>query len=270
MLTAAVVLLGALVLLLGLLVAGLLRSHAEILRALHDLGVDEEALTGPRRSAPEFQVRPGVALPRGEDATDQAADLVGHDPWGTPVSVAVAGTEHRTLLLFLSSGCLTCADFWEAFAQPAELGLRADIRPVLVTKGPEHESEARVRELAPRDTQVVMASEAWTDYEVPVAPYAILIEGRDGRILGEGASASWEQVRTLMHQALDDLAAVDEVPWRRGRSGRGAAREASVDAELLAAGITPGHPSLYSVDSVPHAEVPDAGDPADSPAPEGS
>ncbi|MEX1008507.1 MAG: hypothetical protein WD271_11755 [Acidimicrobiia bacterium] len=35
-----VTLLGVVIALLGLLVAGLLRSHAEVLRALHDLGVD--------------------------------------------------------------------------------------------------------------------------------------------------------------------------------------------------------------------------------------
>lgn len=249
MTTALVVGLAAVVALLAVLVAGLLRSHAEILRALHDLGVDDEMLSGQAAASgsdtPLFQVRPGVALPRGEDSAQQVGEVAGVDPWGAPVSVAVAGTQHRTLLLFLSSGCLTCANFWDALEDPDSLGLRKDIRPVVVTKGPDQESEARVRELAPDGVQVVMSSDAWPAFEVPVAPYAILVEGTDGRVLGEGASASWEQVRTLMHQALDDLDARDEVPWRRGRTGRGKVREASVDAELLAAGITPGHPSLF-------------------------
>ena len=47
--TVLVVAEAAAILLLGLLVAGLLRSHAEILRRLHELGAGME-LTCPRRS----------------------------------------------------------------------------------------------------------------------------------------------------------------------------------------------------------------------------
>ena len=242
--TVAVIVLGLAVLLLGLLVAGLLRSHAEILRSLHELGIGEDGPATARSSEPDFQVRPGVALPRGEGATAGAAELVGNDPWGAPRSIAIGGTTHRTLLMFLSSGCLTCADFWEAFDDPGSLGLRRDIRPVIVTKGADQESEARIRQLAPADVPVVMTTDAWSDYEVPVAPYAILVDGATERILGEGASASWDQVRALMHQALADVEAADEVPGRRRRGATGR-RDADTDAELLAAGITPGHPSLY-------------------------
>ena len=62
--TAAVVALGAAVVLLAVLVAGLLRSHAEILKALHELGagldldakgpvpVTIDGVTTPRRDEP--------------------------------------------------------------------------------------------------------------------------------------------------------------------------------------------------------------------------
>lgn len=243
--TAVVVALGLVVALLAVLVVGLLRSHAEILRALHELGIRDDEPTGATTAAVPFSVRPGVSLPRGEGAVAQMTELVGTDPSGAALSVSLVGVEHRTLLVFLSTGCLTCADFWEAFADPDRLGLRADIRPVIVTKGLAEESQARVQQLAPPGITVVMATDAWGDFEVPVAPYAILLDGHEGRVLGEGASASWEQVRRLMHEALDDLAAIEEVPWRRARRGRGPEREASVDEELRAAGITPGHASLY-------------------------
>src|SRR5439155_8894695 len=87
------------IVLLGLLVAGLLRSHAEILRALHDLGVDlGDARAG---SAPAA----AVSL-RTNDA--DAHDVVGVSPDGDTVTVGVVGVRQPTLVAFLSSGCLTC------------------------------------------------------------------------------------------------------------------------------------------------------------------
>ena len=240
---------------LALLVVGLLRSHAEILRALHELGIGEDgeptSASGARgrragRGTAPFQVRPGVALPRGGDASDQAADLAGVDPWGDPTTIAVAGVEHRTLLAFLSSGCLTCQGFWEAFADPASLGLRPDVRPVIVVKDPSMESMARVQELAPAAVPVVGTDDAWDAYSIPVAPYFVLVDGPTERVLGEGAAATWGQVRNLLEQALDDLAAQGEAGgWQRGRRAEAVRLDEIAEDELRRAGITPGHPSLY-------------------------
>ncbi|MPY96192.1 MAG: hypothetical protein GEV08_24945, partial [Acidimicrobiia bacterium] len=74
------------ILVLGVLVAGLLRSHAEILRALHRLGAGEGdvAVAGPRSLAP----RPAT----GASAGEAAFDVGGTDPWGSAVHVGVAGT----------------------------------------------------------------------------------------------------------------------------------------------------------------------------------
>jgi len=243
--TAAVVALGVVVALLAVLVVGLLRSHAEILHELHDL----RAGTSPPGRL-DRSVRPGVALPRGSGATSMGADLVGLTPEGDPVQIAVRGTDAHTLLVFLSSGCLTCRGFWEALADRPSLGLDASTRPIAVTKGPEQESLSAIAALAPGDVTTVMSSAAWDDYEVPVAPYAILVAAETGQVLGEGAGATWGQVRDLMRQALADLDLGTDADLRarvealRRRGGATGDRDAATDHALLTAGIGPDHPSL--------------------------
>lgn len=238
-----VTLLAAVVALLGLLVAGLLRSHAEILRSLHGLGVDLDP-DAPPGSTP---VAAPHAAPRGApprvDITDRPArDLVGVTPRGDAVSIAVVGVRHSTLLAFLTSGCSTCAGFWEAFARgnPAVPG---DARLVVVTRGPGAESPARLTKFSPREIPVVMSDDAWSAYEVPGAPYFAFVDGPSGQVVGEGAGMSWSQVVSLVEQALDD-AGYDRgrPPSRRRPSGADRA-----DQALLSAGITPGHPSLYGL-----------------------
>src|SRR4051812_3574463 len=103
-----VTLLGVAVGLLALLVAGLLRSHAEILRALHELGLDLDPAAAP--SLPP-RSRPGVS--------GRVVDVDGTDPDGAPLVLAVGNVEHATLLAFLSSTCLTCREFWDAFQDHA-------------------------------------------------------------------------------------------------------------------------------------------------------
>lgn len=79
---ALIVIQTAVVVLLAILVAGLLRSHADILRALHDLGV---GLGDPSTSAgdgepPRLQLDPPQRLPGAP-----AADLAGTTPSGDAV-----------------------------------------------------------------------------------------------------------------------------------------------------------------------------------------
>jgi hypothetical protein len=120
--TVLIVLLGVVVALLAVLVVGLLRSHAEILRRLHELGAgiydesasDDGAATpagesGGVRTQVEIKTRPGVPEPRSAEglvATD-AHDVAGVTPTGSSALVGVVGTGHTTLLAFLSSGCGT-------------------------------------------------------------------------------------------------------------------------------------------------------------------
>ena len=245
--TALVVLLGVAVALLGVLVVSLLRSHAEILRRLHEIdptggpGDAAEHAHGP--TPLDFGVRPGVALPRENDTP--AYDVVGVTAAGEDVALSLVGARTSTLLAFLSSGCVTCLDFWHAFAREQDV-LPDGIRLVVLTKGPEQESSSRVAELSPPGVTVVMSTQAWVDYEVPMSPYFLLVDGPAGYVRGEGAATSWRQLTDLMGQALADTGGVSK-PARRGARrvpASAAERESRIDAELLAAGIRPGDPSL--------------------------
>jgi hypothetical protein len=251
--------------LLGLLVAGLLRSHAEILRALHDLGAGTQhtehaheapaaASTAKVVSELDFPgVREGIAPPRSVDVTDAAvrvADISGLTPWDESVAVGVSSDETRSLVAFLSTGCGTCAGFWDELKQPGGARLPEQTRLVVVTKGEDEESISALRRIAPQDAPVIMSSQAWLDYQVPGSPYFLLIEG--GRVTGEGSGSTWQQVRALLGQASDD----NQV--RRSRKGAavgmgGRDRADRIDRELAAAGILPGDPSLF-----PDADYPDA------------
>jgi hypothetical protein len=92
-----------------------------------------------------------------------------------------------------------------------------------------------------------MSTEAWSDYEVPGSPFFALVDGRTGRRIGEGVAQHFSQVVELVRRAQ-----VDVQPFRLGSRSRaaadgldGPARESANDKELLAAGIHPGHESLY-------------------------
>lgn len=246
--------------LLGLLVVGLLRSHAEILRRLHDLGagLDEVPGEGARAAGgrtargargierDQFKVFPEVPAPGERDDLPVGRDLVGVGPTDDAVSIRVVGAPHTTLIAFLSSTCLTCQRFWDAFAHPDSLGLAAGIRLVIVTKGPDEESPARIADVAPAGVPLVMSSEAWAAYDVPGSPYFVLVDGPSGQARGEGTGIDWPQVRGLLTQVSDDEVFAADLESRRVRkSGADDARERRVDEELLAAGITPGDPSLF-------------------------
>jgi hypothetical protein len=274
--TALVIIQGIVILLLAVLVVGLLRSHAEILRALHDLGVNLEdgapepggtrtfdlgtrnrpATTSAATGASNGVAPPGtpaaariggngMAVPEDGPLGD-AHDLMGVTPRGDGAAVAVTGTEHLTLLAFLSTGCATCLDFWHAFQDPENrrvAGPGANL--VVLTKGPDAESPAAVAELAPLDITTLMSTEAFDDYSVPVAPYFVLIDGNGSRIIGEGAAASFSQLSSLMSKALADGGYGLGAQRTRRDVLRGLRRAASADEALEAAGIGPGHPSLH-------------------------
>lgn len=230
---------GVVILLLGLLVAGLLRSHADILRQLHDLGVGDHSHDGPG-----FRIHPAMPAPGSPTAGDEGSpvfDVTGTDPRGGAVGIRVTGATQPTLLAFLSAGCTTCGEFWQALSDPASS--RGLARLVIVTKGPENESPASIAGLAPRDVPVVMSDRAWGDYGVPGSPYFVLATA--DRVVGEGTATTWEQLRGLVEQAAADMVhpAAGAQPVNPSRSH--ADRADRVDAELRAAGIEPGHPSLY-------------------------
>jgi hypothetical protein len=235
-----VVIEGVAVALLGVLVAGLLRTHADILRSLHRLEIADRpvaiSLSEARGAEPDLRLRPGVPRPRG--VTKPGFDVAGTTPTGDAVQIGVVGAGESTVLAFLSSGCQTCAEFWRAFATGA-VAVPGGGRLVIVTKGPDEESPASIQSLAPPAATTVMSTAAWADYRVRVVPYFVYVHGPSGEVVGEGAAGSWAQISSLLEQALVDGGLLERVGANSDdRHGR-------IDAELMAAGIHPGHPSLY-------------------------
>ena len=221
--TALVVAEAVVILLLGVLVAGLLRSHADILRRLHELDAGAE-------SAP-FQTADGVAPPRATGM--KAPDVAGASPDGGISGIRIAASRRPTLLAFMSTTCSTCDHFWPRFELKEIVQTLGDVRLVIITKGAADESPAEVAKLAPKGIPLVMSSAAWRDYQVPGSPYFILVDPASGTVTGEGSASSWDKLLDLMGFAGDD-SGVDD----RDRAER-------VDAELADAGIHPGDPQLY-------------------------
>ena len=208
-----------LLVLLVVLVAGLLRSNAEILRRLGPGADPVDGVAPP----------PASARPRRESGA-VAPTVSGHTPAGDALSLSFAGgAATPTLLAFLSSGCTTCAGFWEALGEDR---LPAGIQTLIVTKGADREQPGRLRKLAPAGVPVLMSSGAWDDYEVPGAPYFVLV---DQSIQGEGVATTWQALSSLVTDAIED----QRIELVRHEPGR------TVDETLAAAGIGPDHPSLY-------------------------
>lgn len=255
---------GVAIALLAVLVLGLLRSHALILRALHELGAGlelekEAAVPADDRhddavGPVPVRIEPGVAAPSRPDSST-SHDVVGQDLEGRTrvVEVASAGSP-TTLLAFLTSGCSVCQTFWEELGPDTQTP--GDARLVVVAKGTPDESLRSLARLARPGVPVVASSGAWTDYDIPGSPYFVLVEG--GVVTGEGSATSWPAVRDLLQQAVDEAA---DARARAGRTGpgtligdrRGGDHQPGgrddlgrIDGELLAAGIVPGHPSLLT------------------------
>jgi hypothetical protein len=242
--TALVVGLTVAVGLLAVLVVGLLRAHAEVLRALHDLGVDLDPARAAGRGPGPVAVAPPAARPTpGRPDASDVIDLRGVTPGGDAVSLAVAGVGHDTLIAFLTSGCSTCRTFWDEFRSKAP-DVPGGARLVAVTRGPEAESPGAVSSLAGA-VPVVMSSEAWEHYDAPYAPYFVYVSGPGGRVVGEGVASGWAEVRSLVANAVADGTTVPRGGAGRPRSRADRDRDSAVDRELAAAGILPGDPRLY-------------------------
>ncbi len=246
--TVLVTILTVVVALLSLLVVGLLRSHAAILKQLHELGagVGDPAKPAGVKTPVEFKMSSGLPTLAGDTGFRDGADVSGSGIDDAAVALRVVGAQHPTLLAFLSSSCLTCAGFWESFAEPDQLLLPESTRLVVVTKDATEESPSAIARLAPPGLPLVMSSAAWADYEVPGSPYFVFVDGPTGRVRGEGTGATWKQVANLLAQATGDLTfTAGPSAARLPKPKSDAEREREIDQQLLAAGILPGDPSLY-------------------------
>lgn len=235
--TVLVVLETVLLAVLTVLVAGLLRAYATVLRRLHALDGGE-----PTGAAQSFQLDP-LPTPATREEWTEGHDLTGTTLSGEVVSTRVVGVEHDTVLLFPSSGCASCEVFWSELARPP--ALPRNTRLIVVAQGDEAESRTALTGLAAAHLDVLMSTDAWRDYQVPGSPHVVFVEGRTGRVRGEGTGQSWAQVAQMLARASGDLAMLDG-RQRAAKPQRDAEVEAQVDRELMAAGILPGDPRLYS------------------------
>lgn len=243
--TAVVVVEAVAIALLSLLVAGLLRSHAEILAALHRMGADvavgqdSHALRHrPAESPLAIRLAAGDR-PKGQRGGQPVADISGLTPSGEAIQVGLVAPEVPTLIAFLSSGCGSCGPLWQGLGAALGSGiLPQGLRVVVATRGPQEESASALASLSPPGAVVVMSSQAWADYSVPGSPYFAYVAPGSEVVSGEGVGRSWEQVADLLARSEADSSA--------GAAARsGAEREARADTDLMAAGVWPGHRSLY-------------------------
>jgi hypothetical protein len=230
---------------LAVLVAGLLRAYAAVLQRLHQIDSGDGS-PHPDSAAP-------VVHASSRSEWTEAFDVAGTTPTGESVVIRTVGVPRDTALLFLSTGCSSCAGFWEALRTPGVVRLPDAARLVVVTQGADYESPAEVRALAPPEFDVVLSSEAWSEYGVPGSPYVVLVDGATGRVRGEGTGQSWSQVAELLARGSGDAAYLTGGP-SLVKPPSDARREAYLDRELLAAGILPGDPRLYAADASEHRE----------------
>ena len=234
--------------LMSLLVVGLLRSHAEILRRLESLAPEGGPPVGVAIDGARSPGNAASHLPPARDAVTPAFDIVGTTLDGDAVKLSMAtGRPGGTVLAFLSTGCTSCRRFWDGMREGLANSLPGTPRVVAVTKDTSHESPSKLRDLASPEIPLVMSTRAWEDYRIAGSPYFVHV-GPDGNVLGEGTAESWPQVSSLLRDAMDDAAVA-------ARVGRGPASPAErlqrADRELASAGIGPGHPSLYGMTSDP-------------------
>jgi hypothetical protein len=198
--------------LLSVVVVALLRSHAEVLSRLPVLEDDEHEHDhdgGPQAlsisSGPNTtQVPSHLPAPRG--SATPAHDVAGETLQGEAAAVSMS-TGRPTLVAFLSSGCLTCRTFWEGLRPEVRRPLPQGARLIVVVKDRAFESPSKLAELASddvlADVLVVHSSQAWEDFDISMSPYFCFVDG-GGDVRSEGAATTWDQVHSLLADALAD------------------------------------------------------------------
>ncbi len=234
---------------LGVLVLGLLRSHAAVLRKLHELGLDvgqdgspNTRPTGPSPPTPHTDELINLRVGPG-DGLNSATDITGRTLQGGTLAISMTNSKGLALVAFLSGGCSTCRDFWDSFRDPGKRVLPGSPRIVIVTRDESTESPGILRSLAPGDVQLVMSNAAWEEYRVPGAPYFVMVDCATGKKLGEGTTKSWSQLRDLIVQSFVDYGG-DRFDNQSPLGPKD--RESRADWELARNGILPGDPSLYN------------------------
>src|SRR4051794_7121440 len=227
---------------LCVLVAGLLRGYASVLRRLHQL----DGGAAPA-AAPPFRTAAGIVEPsagqriEGREEWAEAHDIEGVSLRGEIVSVRTVGVAQDTVLAFLSANCEGCTGFWQELAEDGTWATPQGSGLLVVAGGAEQESPSVLSQLCPPTVDLVMSSQAWADYQVPGSPYVVITDGQTGRVKGEGSGTSFSQLGGLIRQSLEDSR---HPAMHKPDADR--RRERDIDRILLGAGIGPTDPSLYA------------------------
>jgi hypothetical protein len=205
-LTALVIVETIVLALLAIVVVSLLRSHAELLRRLPAPDDEQEhhahGANVPIERAPTLS----SSLPAPARRASEAHDVVG-TTLGDDQVVVSSASGSDTLFAFLSTGCLTCQGFWDGLQPGVRHPLPGGTRLVVVVKDPAFESPSKLAKLAPPDVPVIQSSQAWEDFGVQMSPYFCFVDGSSGSVRSEGAAMTWQQVSSLLTDALFDEAA---------------------------------------------------------------
>jgi hypothetical protein len=211
-----------LLMVLTVLVIGLLRGHAELLRRL----------------GPEPRTPPAFGSSAAAGSSTAAVDITGVALDGGARGHAFSARDSTPVLLaFLTSGCAACEAFFASFAD-ARTDALVGVPLLIVTHGPQREDTGRLRHLA-GDAPTVLSSQAWRDYQVPGSPYFVLVD--QGRVRGEGVATSPAELRSFVATQTGQHHASALPPGLDAHS-----THTTADSALRRSGITAGHPSLYS------------------------
>jgi len=120
--------------------------------------------------------------------------------------VEVVDSKEPVVLLFLSSSCSGCAEFWTGATTLAE-SLGPTVRVVIVTQGPDQEDIEAIAQLsaAAQGVEVVMSSQVYRTYQVAGPPFFVLVIGTEVRT--EGVAWGLGDTADLLRRALDAPAA---------------------------------------------------------------
>jgi hypothetical protein len=197
----------ALLLVLTLLMVGLLRGHAELLRRTSADGDSSPDVPGDGSRSDDSRRPNLIRLPEPRIVETPAGDILGATIEGGASKIAMR-SDRNTLLAFLSSGCSACVPLWEGLGGIQRGIVPGDARIVVVTKDPSYELMARLKQLAPPGSTVVMSSQAYADYQVELSPYFIYVDGMAGEVRSEGAATAWPQVFSLLADAIAEYGSV--------------------------------------------------------------
>ena len=227
-----VIAMGVVVILLGMLVVGLLRSHADVLQRLESAG------TGLGEEGQDH-ASSHITLTRKEPTPIPELRVAGTTPSGEPLVTSLSGGAEPTLVAFLSTTCSSCTPFWDGLESSRMYFGGQPHRVLVVTLGETEESPTRAQALAKPGADVVMSSAAWKDFEVPGAPFFVLVEPGTNRVIGEGTATTYESLIEFLTDATNDQ------QWDLEVGGSLANEENRIDTDLRQAGILPGDARLY-------------------------